>query len=42
MTHADDTCDICGHRYGPGLLTRVCIGGEWVWECIDCREERNG
>lgn len=31
-------CDICGHGYGPGQLTRVCIGGEWVWECAGCRE----
>jgi hypothetical protein len=35
----EDLCDICGYRYGPGLLKRVCVGGEWVWVCIDCRDE---
>ena len=34
-----DTCDICGHHYGPGLLTRVLVGDEWVWMCVGCREE---
>ena len=35
----DDTCDICGHRYGPGMLTCVLVGDEWVWMCNGCREE---
>jgi hypothetical protein len=36
----EETCDICGSRYAPGHLRRICVGGEWIGECDMCRVRR--
>lgn len=32
---AEGPCDICGSPRPAGKLKRICVGGEWVWSCVD-------